>query len=133
MTRLGVEVSKINAKVKGAVGEREVRDLLLKYLLPSGDPVQAKRGCQHSGGADSPDVAHNIPNLHIEVKRCEKMNPAKARDALGQAQRDAGDNLPVGVWRSNRTEYVAMLSFRHLLNLLGCEECNQQSKGKIDE
>ena len=94
MRELGVEVSKkIHAKNKGALGERQVRDILNNYKLPSGEPVKAKRGCQHSGGTDSPDVEHNISNLHLEIKRTESMNPAKARLALLQAKKDAGVSL----------------------------------------
>ena len=119
-------MSKVHAKNKGASGERQVRDVLNSYKLPSGEPVEAKRGCQHSGGTDSPDVEHNIPNLHLEVKRTEKMNPAKARDALNPAKKDSGQNLPVVVWRSNRTDWVAMLTFADLLNLLGCTVCDRQ-------
>ena len=114
---------------KGAAGEREIRDLLNAHTLPNGEPVQAKRGCQHAGGHDSPDVAHNIPNLHIECKRVEVMSPAKMRDALAQSRRDAGeDNLPVVCWRSNRSEWVAMLSVADLLTLFGCEVSNKQNE-----
>ena len=126
MRECGVLMTKVHAKNKGASGERQVRDVLNSYKLPSGEPVVAKRGCQHSGGTDSPDVEHNIPNLHLEVKRTEKMNPAKARDALNQAKKDSGENLPVVVWRSNRTDWVAMLTFADLLNLLGCTVCDRQ-------
>ena len=124
-------MSGATSRRKGATGEREVRDILNSYTLPNGEPVQAKRGCQHSGGHDSPDVAHNIPNLHLEVKRVEvaSMSPAKMRDALAQSKRDAGEeNLPVVCWRSNRSEWVAMLSFSDLLNLFGCEVSNKQKE-----
>ena len=132
MRELGVEVSKkIHAKNKGALGERQVRDILNNYKLPSGEPVKAKRGCQHSGGTDSPDVEHNIPNLHLEIKRTESMNPAKARLALLQAKKDAGENLPVCVWRSNRTDWVCMMTFTDLLNLLGCTKCDDQQLEEI--
>jgi hypothetical protein len=117
-------VSGLHSKRKGASGEREIRDRLNQYILPDGEPVVAKRGCQHAGGPLSPDVAHNIQNLHLEVKRCEAMSPSKARESLAQASRDAGENLPVVVWRSNRTDWVAMLSFAALLELLGCTECD---------
>ena len=133
MTRLGVEVSKIHAKNKGANAEREVRDIMLRYLLPNGEPVKARRGRQFAGGEDSPDVAHNIKNLHLEVKRQEKFGPAKARDALLQAQRDCGENLPVVVWRQNRTEWVCLLSFTHLLELFGCKLGTQQLEKNENE
>ena len=116
---------------KGATGEREVRDILNSFTLPNGEPVQAKRGCQHAGGPDSPDVAHNIPKLHLEVKRVEvaSMSPAKMRDALAQSKRDAGEeNLPVVCWRSNRSDWVVMLSLTDLLTLFGCEASDKQEK-----
>ena len=117
-------MSPINSKSKGSVGEREVAQKMSTYKLPNGEPVIAERGCQRVGGQDSPDVKHNIPNVHIEVKRCEKMSPSKARESLEQSARDAGTNLPVVVWRSNRTEWCALLTFDDLLALLGCNGCD---------
>ena len=127
-------MSPLNSKKKGARGEIQVRDLLNQYTLPSGEPVVAKRGCQHAGGIETPDVQHNIPGLHLEVKFTNSMSPSKAREALMQAKRDAGENLPVVVWRSNRiTEWVAMLSFDDLLELLGCHRGDpDQKEGKVD-
>ena len=123
-------MSRLHSKRKGASGERDVAKQLNQYKLPDGEPVVAKRGCQHAGGMDSPDVTHNIQNLHLEVKRCETMSPSKARESLAQAKRDAGTNLPVVVWRSNRTDWVCMLSLAGLLELLGCTVCGPVSEGK---
>lgn len=124
-------MSGAKSRRKGCAGEIEIRNLLNTHTLPNGEPVQAKRGCQHAGGPDSPDVAHNIPHLHLEVKRVEvaSMSPAKMRDALAQSRRDAGeDNLPVVCWRSNRSEWVAMLSVADLLTLFGCEGSDKQNE-----
>ena len=123
-------MSRINPNIKGSVAEREVARKMSTYKLPNGEPVIAERGCQHAGGPNSPDVKHNIPNVHIEVKRLEKMSPSIARKSLDQSKRDAGENLPVVVWRSNRTDWVAMLSFDDLLQLLGCTKCDPASEGK---
>jgi len=123
-------VSRINSKSKGSAAEREVALKMSAYKLPSGEPVIAERGCQYAGGPDSPDVKHNIPNVHIEVKRIENFSPSIARKSLAQAKRDAGTNLPVVCWRSNRTDWVCMLSLADLLELLGCTVCGPVSEGK---
>lgn len=68
------------AKRKGENGELEVRDLLREYGF-----VTAHRNFQ-SGGQGGGDLADAIPDVHIEVKRTERL-------ALGpywrQACRDA--------------------------------------------
>jgi len=53
---------RINSCRKGKDGEREVVKILRSY------GIEAKRGQQHKGGPDSPDVIHDIPGVHIEVK-----------------------------------------------------------------
>lgn len=50
---------------KGKRGELEVAALLKRYGF------EARRGQQFKGGPGSPDVIHNIPGFHIEVKRTE--------------------------------------------------------------
>ena len=47
---------------KGKRGEREVAALIRSHGF------NAKRGQQHRGGVDSPDIIHNIPNVNLEVK-----------------------------------------------------------------
>ena len=47
---------------KGKRGELEVAALMRKYRF------EARRGQQHRGGADSPDVIHSLPGTHVEVK-----------------------------------------------------------------
>lgn len=92
----------INSRNKGAVGERE----LANWLNEQG--FKAKRGQQHAGSPDSPDVIHNLPNIHIEVKRVEKLN---IDNALAQAIKDCGDKTPTVWHRKNRKEWkVTMLA-----------------------
>ena len=69
---------------KGARGEREWRDKLIELGC-----VDAHRGCQHSGGPDSPDVKNGIPDTHAEVKRTERLN-------LGAAYQQALDEKGEG-------------------------------------
>ncbi len=99
----------INSRNKGKVGELE----LVSYLKERG--VTAERGQQFKGGAGSPDVVHDLPNVHIECKRVEQGN---LYDWLEQAKRDAGDKVPVVMHRRNRQDWVAILQLDRFLELI---------------
>ena len=95
---------------KGKVGEREVAQLLRDYGF------EARRGVQFQGGPGSPDVVHSIPNVHIEVKRCETLSLYKALDQARAEKRP--DDMPVVLHRRNSREWVAILPAADLLRLL---------------
>ena len=95
------------SREKGKRGERQVAALFREYGF------DAKRGQQYHGGPDSPDVV-GVPGLHIEVKRTERLN---LYDALAQAKRDAGEDLPVVIHRRNDSEWVVILSFADFMKL----------------
>ena len=95
------------SREKGKRGERQVAALFREYGF------DAKRGQQYHGGPDSPDVI-GVPGLHIEVKRTERLN---LYDALAQAKRDAGEDLPVVIHRKNDSEWVVILSFDDFMKL----------------
>ena len=101
------------ARNKGAVGEREWRDFLNGYNFG------AKRGCQHSGGVESPDVIHDIDGYHFEVKRSESFNAYKA---LGQAIDDAGENVPIVAHRRNGCEWLCVVRAADLVNIIAKKE-----------
>ena len=98
----------INSRAKGCRGEVECAKLFRSYGFP-----EARRGQQYHGGPDSPDVV-GVPGLHIEVKRTERLN---LYDALAQAKRDAGEDLPVVIHRKNDSEWVVILSFADFMKL----------------
>ncbi len=92
---------KINSRAKGVKGEHEVRDLFRArgYV--------AKRGQQHEGGSDSPDVISPINWLHIEVKRTEALSIYKAME---QAFDDGGAFQTPTVWhRRNNKEWLVVM------------------------
>jgi hypothetical protein len=66
---------------KGAAGEREAAAKLNEVM-----GTRFHRGRQYHGGPESPDLAGDLPGLHVEVKRCERLN---LYPALAQARRDA--------------------------------------------
>lgn len=101
-----------NSCVKGKVGERE----LAKVLRDNGF-AGSRRGQQHAGGGDSPDVVcPSIPGVHFECKRVESGNPY---DWLAQASRDGGlEKIPVVAHRRNKRDWIAILPLTDLLSLL---------------
>jgi len=99
-----------NSNEKGKRGERE----LAKWLRDNFN-VFAKRGQQHSGSPDSPDVVADIPGIHLEVKRVEKLN---LHTAMEQAKRDCGDNVPVVCHRRNRSEWLVTVPAGFFFSLL---------------
>ena len=92
---------------KGKRGEREVAALLREHGF------EARRGQQYSGGPDSPDVVHSIPNVHIEVKRCERFNLYEALDQA-EAEQDFG-KMPVVFHKRNNREWVVVLKAKDFL------------------
>ncbi len=94
---------------KGATGERELAKEFQRLF-----GVEARRGVQHCGGPDSPDVKVEIPGLHIESKRAERLRLYKA---LEQAEQDAGQNIPLVCHRSNRQPWVAVVKLEDLPRL----------------
>ncbi len=99
---------------KGQRGELELARLL------SAEGFAATRGAQHRGGSDSPDVVcRDLPGLHFECKRCERLH---LYDALEQAKADAGKRLPVVAHRRNGHEWVAILRLGDLLALIRAQK-----------
>ena len=102
-------MGKINSRAKGCRGEREFAKLLRKY------GYEAERGCQHSGGKDSPDIKTNMPGVHWEIKLVEKLN---LQNALEQSKRDAGEGeMPLVGHRRNRTEWLVTMPFTEWIEL----------------
>jgi Holliday junction resolvase len=99
------------SKNKGKVGERELAAELRRLF-----GVAARRGVQYSGGSDSPDVVTDIPGLHCEVKRTERLS---LYPAVKQAVRDAGaDKVPIVFHRQNREDWLAVIRLNDLPELI---------------
>lgn len=101
--------SKINSRRKGAVAEVELAHVFEAHGFA------AKRGQQHAGGVESPDVVVLAPGFpfHVESKRVQSGNPY---NWLGQAARDAGHKIPLVVHRRNGRPWIAILLLDDLLN-----------------
>lgn len=98
---------------KGKKGELELAKFLREHGYPS-----ARRGQQHAGGGDSPDVVcDELPGLHLECKRTERF---RLYEAMAQAQRDApARRVPIVAHRMNRREWVAVVPLADFLLLYG--------------
>jgi Holliday junction resolvase len=96
-----------NSRQKGAVGEREWSKWLNKTL-----GLNSRRGCQHAGGPDSPDVVDGVPGTHVEVKRVERLN---IQSAMEQALRDCGESIPYVAHRRNNKQWLVTLQADDLL------------------
>lgn len=99
---------------KGKVGEREWAALLRE------EGFEARRGQQYAGGGDSPDVvSDDLPRIHFEVKRCQRLD---LYGALLQAARDAreggNDSLPVVAHRRNREAWMVTMAAADWLRLV---------------
>lgn len=99
----------LKSRNKGKVGEREAAHELARVL-----GIEARRGQQFAGGTDSPDVVTECDELHVEVKRTERLS---LYTALDQSIADAGDKLPVVLHRCNRRPWVVVLRLDDLPRL----------------
>jgi Holliday junction resolvase len=98
----------MNSRDKGKRGERE----LANWLEERG--YAARRGQQHRGGEDSPDVICPDLPFHFEVKRTERL---KLYEAMEQAIEDAGGGIPVVAHRRNRGDWVGIVRLIDLIDL----------------
>jgi len=64
----------VNSREKGCRGERKAAAVLNAVL-----GTAFRRGVQHAGGPDSPDITGALPGVHFAVKRAERHRvPASA-------------------------------------------------------
>lgn len=99
----------MNSRAKGQRGERE----WAAWLRDNLGCTEARRGQQHRGGPDSPDVLGGIAGTHCEVKLVEKLSLYAAMD---QAVREAGENaVPYVAHRRNRKPWLVIVQAHDLL------------------
>ena len=99
------------SNTKGKSGELEVAFLLRKYGF------EARRGQQFSGGDGSPDVVHNIPGVHIEVKRAERFSLYAAMDQASEDTKTC-EQIPVVFHRMSRRPWVVVIDAEDFLRIL---------------
>ncbi len=97
------------SKDKGKRGEREAAKAIKEHL-----GIEARRGVQYSGSPDSPDVEIALPNIHVEVKRCEALS---LYQAVEQATQDADEKIPLVLHRRNHKPWLAVVPLDRLMEL----------------
>ena len=105
---------------KGKRGERELAGV---FQLLFG--IDARRGVQYCGGAESPDVITDFADIHVEVKRTEKLS---LYPAMEQAMADAGEKIPVVCHRRNGKEWLAIIRLGDLPDLV---EAIKNTEGRV--
>ena len=95
-------MGKINSRAKGCRGELQFAKELGHY------GIRAVRGQQKYGGEDSPDVVHDLPDVHFKFNEKMAVGSKILEDAMEQAIRDAGETkTPVVVWKKSRGRWHA--------------------------
>ena len=92
----------VNGKRKGKTGELELAKKLNEYGF------NTRRSVQYNGKADDgkADLV-NLPGIHIECKRVERLNVS---EAMTQAINDAnGGDLPTVFHRKNREPWLVTM------------------------
>lgn len=107
MARQATDVA--NSRRKGKDGELELSRVLRNH------GYDCRRGQQHKGGGDSPDVV-GLDGIHIECKRVERLN---IEEALAQARRDSerSGNVPVVMHRRNYEPWKVTMDLEQWLPL----------------
>jgi Holliday junction resolvase len=107
----------MNARAKGARGERELAEKLREY------GYTARRGQQFSGANGDADVV-GLPGYHIECKRDERLN---IDEAMAQSIRDARDKeIPIVCHRKDRKGWLVTMrleDFMEVINGKGSKSC----------
>ena len=107
-----------NSKQKGARGERELASKLREFGF------KARRGQQYNG-LEGEDVV-GLPNIHVEVKRVEKLN---IYDAIEQAIRDAKElKLPVVFHRKNNRQWLVTMTLEDWISLYRESEYSEEEE-----
>lgn len=105
----------MNSREKGKRGELELAKVLREYGY---DTI---RGQQFSGANGDADVI-NLPGIHIECKRVEKLNIENAmdqakRDAYADSLKHGRDMLPAVFHRKNRCKWLVTMSLHDWMKL----------------
>ncbi len=100
----------MNSREKGKRGERLWRDEL------RANGYHARRGQQHAGGPESPDViCDELGGIHFEVKAVERLN---IEDAMEQARRDCATKTPVVSHKRNHRPWLVTMHAEFFFRLL---------------
>lgn len=96
-----------NSNRKGKKGEREAAKA---WTQATGRP--SRRGQQHKGGNDSPDITDDT--FHIEVKRYKELKRKFVIAAMKQSHRECSDKIPIVLCRQDGGPWLAVVMDRDI-------------------
>jgi hypothetical protein len=101
----------INSRAKGAVGEREICQVVKELF-----GWQAERTQQHCGNAGDSDVRiAELPAAFVEVKRVQKLNVTQAME---KATEQCQGKLPLLMHRRNHGPWLLTINLSQLQELV---------------
>ena len=98
------------SREKGKRGEREWAALCREYGF------NCRRTAQYCGNTGEAADVVGIPGIHQEVKWVERLN---LRDAMEQAERDCGENIPIVAHKKNGKEWLVTMRAEDWLKMIG--------------
>ena len=99
----------MNSSRKGADGERELARIL------EAEGLHTERGGTESYG-EKPDL-YGLPDIHIEVKRVERLNIDQAMDQSMMDSKKFDDGFPAVFHRKNRRPWLVTMLLSDWLKL----------------
>ena len=117
----GICLMSVNSKQKGARYEREVASLLRNH------GYEARRSVQYSGRVEESADVVGLPYIHIECKHYA--NRAFDYDWLDQAKRDANDNIPVVIHRTDNHRNLVTMDFEDWMRIYTEFEASMDLRG----
>lgn len=117
----GICLMSVNSKQKGARYEREVALLLRNH------GYEARRSVQYSGRVEESADVVGLPYIHIECKHYA--NRAFDYDWLDQAKRDAKDNIPVVIHRTDNHRNLVTMDFEDWMRIYTEFEASMDLRG----
>lgn len=111
----------INSRAKGATGERELAKILNSYGF-----TKVRRTAQYCGKTGEAADLVNLPGIHIECKRVERLD---LYGAMEQAIGDAREGeIPAVFHRRNRDYWKVTLRFEDFMEIYKVWETHTQTK-----
>ena len=95
-------MSRINSNQKGKAGEREIANVFKSYGFED-----ARRSQQYAGINNDADVV-GLPNMHVEVKRVERLNIDNAVEQMMEDKRE--DELGIVAHRKNHKKWLVTMT-----------------------
>ena len=111
----------VNSKQKGARYEREIAILLRNH------GYEAHRSVQYSGRVEESADVVGLPYIHIECKHYA--NRAFDYDWLDQAKRDAKDNIPIVIHRTDNHRNLVTMDFEDWMRIYTEFEASMDLRG----